>query len=62
VFGKLMRAGDSLAAGALPLGLTGAARMLRPVSKGQLLTYADVSLNESSLAYTLRKEMEQSQP
>ncbi len=62
VFGKLMRAQDSLAKNALPLGLTGTARMLRPVSKGQLLTYADVSLDETSLAYNLRKQMEQSLP
>jgi predicted homoserine dehydrogenase-like protein len=36
--------------------------MLRPVSKGKLLTYADVSLDETSLAFALRKEMEQSLP
>ena len=58
VFGKLTRAKDSVSRNALPLGLTGQARVVKPVNKGETLTYADVDLNSSSLAYTLRKELE----
>lgn len=58
VFGKLMRAQDSVGQNALPLGLTGQARIIKPVKKGEMLTYANVELNSSSLAYTLRKELE----
>jgi len=58
VFGKLMRAHESVAKNVLPLGLTGQARVIKPVQKGLLLTYADVELNSSSMAYTLRKELE----
>ena len=58
VFGKLMRAEDSVGRNALPLGLTGQARIIKPVKKGEMLTYANVELNSSSLAYTLRKELE----
>ncbi|MCK5516404.1 MAG: hypothetical protein KAI39_05960 [Desulfobulbaceae bacterium] len=58
VFGKLMRAQDSVTQNVLPLGLTGQARIIKPVKKGELLTYAHVELNRSSLAFTLRKELE----
>ena len=58
VFGKLVRAEDSLKNGFLPLGLTGGAKMTRPVAKGRSLTYADVELDRSTLAYQLRKEVE----
>ena len=58
VFGKLVRAEDSLKNGFLPLGLTGGAKMTRPVVKGQSLAYADVELDQSTLAYQLRKEVE----
>ena len=61
VFGKLVRAEDSLRNGFLPLGLTGGARMTRPVVKGRSLTYADVELDQSTLAYQLRKEVESGQ-
>lgn len=62
VFGRLIRAQDSLAAGALPLGLTGKARVIKSIGKGELLRYSDVTLDESSLAFTLRKEMERTSP
>ena len=56
VFGRLVRAGDSLKH--LPLGLTGSARVYRPVAKDALLRYRDVELNESLQSYKLRKSME----
>ena len=53
-----MRAKDSVAGNVLPLGLTGRAKIVKPVKKGELLTYDHVELNQSSLTYNLRKELE----
>jgi predicted homoserine dehydrogenase-like protein len=58
VFGKLTSASNSLARAALPLGLTGGAKMVKAVTKGQILTYDDVLIDEASQAYRLRREME----
>lgn len=58
VFGRLSRARDSLTGSYLPIGLTGGARMIRPVTKGNILTYHDVKLDQSAFAYTLRYSME----
>ena len=58
VFGKLMRASESLEEKRLPLGLSGQAKVLRAVKKGAPLTYGDVELDTTGLAYTLRKELE----
>lgn len=57
VFGTLMPAADSLAASAFPLGLSNKAKVIRPVAKGQVVTYADVEPRPSA-AYKLRKRME----
>jgi predicted homoserine dehydrogenase-like protein len=58
VFGKLVPANRSLALGGLPLGLAHNLRLDRPVKKDQLLTWKDVSIDESLLAYKARREME----
>ena len=58
VFGRLTRAKDSLKGSYLPIGLTGGARMIRPVTKGNILTNHDVELDQSAFAYTLRHSME----
>lgn len=58
IFGKLISAEESKARGCLPLGLSGGAQITRPVAKGDQLTYADVSLDKSSVVYKLRKQME----
>ena len=58
VFGRLVRADDSLKNGYLPLGLTGGARLSQPVAKDTPLTYDDVELDDSLLSYQLRKSME----
>lgn len=57
VFGTLMPAADSLAASAFPLGLSNKAKVIRPVAKGQVVTYADVEPRPTA-AYKLRKQME----
>jgi predicted homoserine dehydrogenase-like protein len=58
VFGRLVQAEDSLQNAYLPMGLTGNARLTRPVAKDAILTYADVELDENLLSFTLRKSME----
>jgi predicted homoserine dehydrogenase-like protein len=59
VFGRLTRATDSLANSYFPMGLSGNAKVTRAVTKGEILTYDDVELNEDGLAYTIRKSMEE---
>ena len=60
IFGKLIGAEESLARGCLPLGLSGGAKVTRPVAKGEHLTYADVSPYPTGAAYDLRRQMETS--
>lgn len=58
VAGQLRPSATSVSMGALPLGLAGGIKMVRPVAKDNLLTYADVALDESLLALKLRQETE----
>ena len=57
VWGKLQPAAKSKAMGGLPLGLAHQVKVIRPVAKGQCLTWADVEMPESR-AYAVRREME----
>ncbi len=59
VWGKLQPATASLAMGGLPLGLAHDVRVLRSVSKGQCLSWADVAVDTGTQAWRVRKEMEQ---
>ncbi len=58
VWGKLFQAEKSHAVGGLPLGLAHEVKVVRPVKKGQSLTWADVAIDESLPAYKVRREME----
>ena len=58
VFGKLMSAEDSLRGSNLPLGLTGKAKVIKPVAKDAPLTYDCVELDTATSAFKLRKELE----
>lgn len=58
VWGKLLPAEKSCAIGGLPLGLAHGVKLLRPVKKGQSLSWADVSMDTGTLAYRSRREME----
>jgi predicted homoserine dehydrogenase-like protein len=58
VWGKLLPAAKSTAMGGLPLGLAHNLKVVRPVRKGQSLSWADVAMDTSTRAYQVRKEME----
>ena len=58
VAGQLRPSNISVPMRALPLGLTGEARMIKDVSEDTILTYADVQIDEKLPAFKLRKECE----
>ena len=59
VWGRLMPAEDSLAQGALPLGLAHDVRLKAPVAQGAVLCWSDVEADETAEAVRVRREMEQ---
>ncbi len=58
VWGKLLPARTSMAMGGLPLGLAHDVKLVRPVKKGQSLSWADVAIDTGTRAYQLRRELE----
>ena len=58
VWGKLLPAQKSLQIGGVPLGLAHDVKVVRPVRKGQSLTWADVAMDTSTRAWKVRREME----
>lgn len=58
VWGKLVPAAKSLRTGGLPLGLAHQVKVVRPVARGQSLTWADVAMDTTLAAYRVRREME----
>ncbi|WBY02755.1 SAF domain-containing protein [Ramlibacter tataouinensis] len=58
VWGKLLPAARSAQMGGLPLGLAHGVKLVRPVAKGQSLTWADVAMDTGTRAWQLRREME----
>lgn len=60
VWGKLLPAQKSAAMGGLPLGLAHQVKVVRPVAKGQSLTWRDVDIDMTTYAYKIRREMEKS--
>ena len=59
VYGKLMPATDSLAAGGLPLGLAHGVKLLKPVQAGRPVRWSDVEIDAAQPAVAFRREMEQ---
>jgi len=57
VWGRLMPARDSLALGALPIGLAHGIRLSRRIPKGKLITWQDTAAAETEAA-RVRREME----
>jgi predicted homoserine dehydrogenase-like protein len=58
VWGKLLPAEKSAAMGGLPLGLAHNVKVVRPVKKGQSLSWSDVAIDSTTNAYRARKQME----
>ena len=58
VWGKLLPADKSVRIGGLPLGLAHDIKMLRPVKRGQSLSWSDVAMDTTTHAYKIRKQME----
>ncbi len=58
VYGRLMPAEDSLALGALPIGLAHETVLRNAVTKGQVVKWSDVSIDEDQEILRLRREME----
>jgi predicted homoserine dehydrogenase-like protein len=58
VWGKLLPAETSVRIGGLPLGLAHDVKLVRPVKKGQSLSWADVAMDTGTHAYRIRREME----
>ncbi len=59
VAGQLRPSAISVPMGALPLGLAGDVKLVRPVKVDQVLTYDDVELDSSLRAVQLRRETEE---
>jgi predicted homoserine dehydrogenase-like protein len=58
VFGRLTASRESVPGKYLPLGLSRGARLMRPVKKDSFVTYHDVELDETGLAFKTRRIME----
>ena len=58
VWGKLLPAATSSQRGGLPLGLAHDVALVRPVRKGQTLSWDDVAMDTTTPAFAIRREME----
>ena len=58
VWGKLLPAATSKKMGGVPLGLAHGVKVVRPVAKGQSLSWDDVAMDTTTHAYKIRREME----
>jgi predicted homoserine dehydrogenase-like protein len=58
VYGKIMRAEDSLTRRGLPLGLAHGIKLVRAVAQGASVSWDDVAIEENDVV-RLRREMEQ---
>jgi len=57
-YGRLMPAEDSVARGAVPMGLAHGVKLLRPVARGEVVTWDDVTPLPNDLTMQLRRETE----
>ena len=58
VWGKLLPAATSKKMGGVPLGLAHGVKVVRPVARGQSLSWDDVAMDTTTHAYKIRREME----
>ena len=59
VYGRLVRAQESLEHGCLPMGLASHVTLVRPVAKGAVVTYEDIEVDDSLFSYRQRRAMEE---
>ena len=59
LYGRLVRAAESMEGGYLPIGLASKVKVLRPVAKDSILTYQDVEIDKTLFSYKIRKSMEE---
>jgi len=57
--GEFFSADESLRQCALPMGLSEKMKIIRPVKKGQLITWNDVQFDETNEGVKIRREMEE---
>ncbi|TVQ33430.1 MAG: flagellar biosynthesis protein FlgA [Geminicoccaceae bacterium] len=57
VYGRLMRAVDSVRADAVPMGLANHLRLMRPVARDAVITWADVAESADAALARLRREL-----
>ena len=57
VWGRLMPASDSVAAGALPIGLASDVTVTRAIKQGQFITMEDINADSSAQAWQVRQKM-----
>jgi len=62
VCAKLIPAAKSLERGALPIGLAHHVKLTRDVAAGEILTVADIALDDNQQAVRIRREMERQAP
>jgi predicted homoserine dehydrogenase-like protein len=58
VYGKLMPSADSVALGALPLGLAHGVKLVRSVASGQPVKWRDVAFDPADTSVQFRRQME----
>ena len=58
VYGRLMPAEDTMALGALPVGLAQGVSLRSAVAKGEVVRWSDVTIDETQEPVRLRREME----
>jgi predicted homoserine dehydrogenase-like protein len=59
VFGRLVRAEDSVSCKYLPIGLGRGVKVIRPVARGSFLTYDDLEMDSNQFSFKLRRQLEE---
>jgi predicted homoserine dehydrogenase-like protein len=59
VFGRLVRADESVSHKYLPVGLGRGVKVVRPVAKGSFVTYDDLEMDASQFSFKLRRQLEE---
>jgi predicted homoserine dehydrogenase-like protein len=57
-WGKILPAANALARNGLPLGLTHGVRLIRPIARGRIVTWADLDIDPKDPTVAFCREME----